>query len=57
MLSSGVEMGTRCAQGTQSCEKIDTLRMMQTGRQVLLARQVEDGLSSQPTLPSMSYGE
>lgn len=31
--------------------------MMQTGRQVLLARLVEDGLASQPTLPSMSYGD
>lgn len=57
MLTSGVSVGTRCAQGTYTQLQGDTLRMMQTRRQVLLTRQVEDGLSTQPTLPSMSYGE
>lgn len=50
-------MGTRCAQGTCTSLQEHTLRMMQAGRQVLLARQVEDALSSQSALPSMSWGE
>lgn len=50
-------MRTKCAQGTRAQLQEDTWRMMQTGRQVLLARQVEDGLSSQPILPSISPGE